>query len=307
MVWLTVEAQDLAKTRFAISPIAETVGALLALASPREPWLARWAAGHRDEFADLARDPVAAALVEMPRSRRYLPDFITPPPATFQPAFETELATVRATPRNRAHADLTPGGGPLPEAFDTPDVSGRVADLLARVWAGFVEPDWPRRRTILERDVQRRAARLTTHGLAHALDDLPPTIGWAAGSAPADHRLSGASLLLVPSSFGHTWMSIDAPNAYALVYPARGTAVPPPDPEPAGLDRLIGRSRATLLRALEHPASTSQLVSALGMSLGAVGDHLAVLRDTGLITGTRTGRSVLYRRTRLGDDLTASL
>jgi DNA-binding transcriptional ArsR family regulator len=306
LIWLTVEAQDLANTRFAISPIAETVGALLALGGAREPWLARWADARRDAFAELAADPVAAALLDLPRRHRYLPDFITPPPAEFQPAFETELARVRATSPERVRADLAIGGQ-VPAELDVPDVAGRIADLLAEAWARLIEPDWPRRRAVLERDVQRRAGLLATHGLAHALDDMAPLIGWAPvprSAAPAAHQLAGAQLLLVPSGFGCTWLCIDAPDAYAFVYPARGAAAPPPVATPTGLDRLIGRSRATLLRTLDHPASTSQLVTTLGMSLGAVGDHLAVLRDTGLVTGTRTGRSVLYRRTPLGDALT---
>ena len=313
MIWLTVEPQDLANTRFAISPIGETVGALLTLGGlNRRPWLARWAAAHRGAFADLAGDPVAAALLDLPHVRRYLPDFITPTPAEFHPTFEAELAAVRATPPEQAHADLaTTGSGRVPAALDTPDVADRVADLLADVWARFIEPDWPRRRTVLERDIQQRAHHLATHGLAHALDDLTPTIGWPPSppaprhAEPAPRQLAGAHLFLIPSSFGCTWLCIDAaPNAYALVYPARGAAAPPPPPTPACLDRLIGRTRATLLRSLDHPASTSQLVTTLGMSLGAVGDHLTVLRTTGLVTGTRTGRSVLYRRTPLGDALT---
>ncbi|MGP4021807.1 hypothetical protein [Actinomadura sp. 3N407] len=41
----------------------------------------------------------------------------------------------------------------------------------------------------------------------------------------------------------------------------------------------------------------------LRMSVGGVGDHLAVLRASGLVTKERSGRSVLYRRTAVGDVL----
>ncbi|MFI7135772.1 ArsR/SmtB family transcription factor [Nonomuraea sp. NPDC050153] len=72
---------------------------------------------------------------------------------------------------------------------------------------------------------------------------------------------------------------------------------------PAGGLRLIGRSRARILAELAEPATTTQLAALLGQSLGTTGEHVAALRRTGLIAGTRTGRSVLYARTPLGDAL----
>jgi DNA-binding transcriptional ArsR family regulator len=120
--------------------------------------------------------------------------------------------------------------------------------------------------------------------------------------------LGGAGLLLVPSVF--VWPQIavyaDEPWPKAIVYPARGVATllehgPPEAPE--HLAALLGRSRALLLDTLAEPASTSQLARAFGMATGAVGDHLAVMHRAGLIERARSGRSVLYHRTALGDAL----
>ncbi|MFD0658555.1 helix-turn-helix domain-containing protein [Thermocatellispora tengchongensis] len=86
---------------------------------------------------------------------------------------------------------------------------------------------------------------------------------------------------------------------YALIYPARGVGVP--RPAPRGLATLIGRTRARVLAELAEPATTTQLAAVLGVSLGTAGEHVAALRAAGAVAGTRTGRSVLYHRTELGD------
>jgi DNA-binding transcriptional ArsR family regulator len=213
-------------------------------------------------------------------------------------------------------------------------VAGYVADVLAAAWRALLEPEWRTLRAILERDVVYRAGQLTLRGWAAALGDLHPDLSWEQGrivlcrmQGDADAALGGRGLLFVPSVF--VWpklaLRLDPPWPPALVYPARGVAalwgqpgraapgraVPgriPPGRERPGtaLDRLLGPSRAAILIALEEPASTTQLVAALGRSLGGIGDHLAVLREAGLISRARSGRSVLYRRTPVGDALAAA-
>jgi DNA-binding transcriptional ArsR family regulator len=55
--------------------------------------------------------------------------------------------------------------------------------------------------------------------------------------------------------------------------------------------------------ALGTPRATIDLAAALGVTPGAVSQHLRVLEGGGLVTRARAGRRVLYRRTELGDRL----
>nr|WP_269203922.1 winged helix-turn-helix domain-containing protein [Motilibacter peucedani] len=68
----------------------------------------------------------------------------------------------------------------------------------------------------------------------------------------------------------------------------------------------MGATRARLLVELASPASTSELVQALGLPLGSVGGHLSRLRAAGLVEGRRDGRSVTYHRTPTGHALVAA-
>jgi DNA-binding transcriptional ArsR family regulator len=125
------------------------------------------------------------------------------------------------------------------------------------------------------------------------------------GEGDERHRLGGKGLLFLPSAFS-TGVGVYLGEAwpYALTYPARGIAAAPPA-SATGLAKLIGRTRAKILTELAAPASTTHLAALFGQSAGTTGGHLAALRAGGLVTGTRTGRSVMYTRTPLGDALVA--
>ena len=73
-----------------------------------------------------------------------------------------------------------------------------------------------------------------------------------------------------------------------------------------GLGQLIGANRAALLRQLDQPAGTTDLAALSRLPIGSVGNHLRVLLDAGAVTRRRSGRSVLYWRTPLGDALIAA-
>lgn len=73
------------------------------------------------------------------------------------------------------------------------------------------------------------------------------------------------------------------------------------------ISRLLGSGRARVLRELSRPATSTRFARVLDLSRGTVSAHLAVLRDTGIVTGGRTGRNVVYRLTGRGESLLALL
>jgi len=313
VIRIRVGPQDLAASRFAMSPLANLVGGLLALGGRHRPAAAGpWLARVGDRYHALLRaEAMLRATMAALDSGGGIPDIIARPPARMDTTIDDELTAVRATPDSVARAQLR--APRTAAALERSGVGARLADVLELAWRELLAPDWSTLRAVLERDVVARAGQLAIYGWARALGDLGPDVRWRPGGwielrdmRGPSHRLPGTGLRLVPSAFGGRWLCLDPP-AYGLVYGARGVATlwDPPTASyvPDGLDRLVGRSRATLLRALATPTSTTHLAGQLRMSLGGVGDHLAVLRDAGLVTRVRSGRSMLYWRTALGDAL----
>lgn len=72
---------------------------------------------------------------------------------------------------------------------------------------------------------------------------------------------------------------------------------------PEALGALVGRSRARLLTEMEEPASTQERARRTGLTPGGVSQHLSTMRTAGLVTAHRTGRFVLYARSRVAEAL----
>jgi DNA-binding transcriptional ArsR family regulator len=308
---------DVARIRFAFSPLVETVLSLIVLRAPGShplhlPWVraTRPLIGHLDLSELFALVPVHGDTA----------DFLTPPPGSPLPDFAGELESMRATPPDRVAAELAGVPG-LPAAVASRIRAGphtaiaRLATTLQAYRDIALAGHWPRIAALLEADVLWRSKRLATGGAAALFEDLHQTIAWHRGhltaADPHDHSgsLAGEGLLLVPTVM--TWPGVRkmiTPCQPLLAYPARGIATlweTGPPPAPRALAALIGPTRAALLTALAEPSSTTSLAGRLQITPGAVSQHLSVLRDAGMVTRSRAGRQVLYRRTRTGDTLAA--
>ncbi|MDN5851670.1 MAG: ArsR family transcriptional regulator [Actinomycetia bacterium] len=314
MGYWKINTETLARGRFTVSPLAETVGAVLALRAHRkDPGLEEWQRAHQRPFREYVEsDPFARAFLDAAFHPRWNADFVVQPPLRTDRTFHDELRHVRETPRDVALADLGTSraqarGTPL----DVPDLAERCADVLEWVWSHAVRPDWPRWRSILESDIVARTHQLSAHGWAAALEGMRPGMRWlgdgrlrinAYDNPPRE--IGDAELLFIPLMTRNGWVGWDEPHRYLITYPCSGVLVTKhPASSPAALRRLLGPARATMLALLDAPKSTSQLVSLTGYGLGSVGGHLRVMLDAGLVRRRRSGRSVLYYRTTLGDDL----
>jgi DNA-binding transcriptional ArsR family regulator len=165
---------------------------------------------------------------------------------------------------------------------------------------------------VFEADIVARTERLSSGGWAAVLDGMRPGMRWLGDGRlqintyddpPRD--VTGSRLLFLPTTGPRGWVAWEEPGeVHAIIYPCTGwLADPGTRRPPAALARLVGPVRAEVLTLLAAPKSTTQLVALTGHGLGSVGGHLRVLLDAGLVRRRRSGRSVLYYRTPLGDAL----
>jgi DNA-binding transcriptional ArsR family regulator len=324
MLELEFTPDDVARTRFAFSPLWETVMSVRVLRAPGQHGLhLPWVRQARERLAAAGTGPgLLADLVPMPR--HYIPDFLTPPPTTPVPELEAELATLAATPPAQVRADLERMGGDWPPGVVAlhADPAGRLpalADGIRSYWAAAVAPHWPRIRGLLEGEVSYRARRLAEGGARLLFRDLHPRVSWQGDRLLVRHRywstarrLGGEGLVLVPSAM--VWPSVYSISAPpwqpTLLYPPRGLATLWAAGSGAGgpdaLAGVLGRARAGLLAVLEAPASTTELARRTGLTASGVSQHLSALRRAGLVVSHRAGRSVLYARTTVAESLLAA-
>ncbi|MBF8185283.1 helix-turn-helix transcriptional regulator [Nonomuraea sp. K274] len=317
---------ELAATRFAISPLSETVSALQQLGGlDRNPINLRWLRWAADE---LARHPL-----DLPHTwplivgdRPSWPGFLVPAPSGSGGSIEDDLATLRRTPAAQVRISLRRVFGeelpdPVAALAERPAAGLRaIAAELRAAHDRLIAPHWPRIRAVLDADVIYRAKQMAAGGAQKLFTDLHPDLHWGDGRlrltearwrAERVVELGPGGLVLMPVALGSPYVLIKKRTSTQTTvrYPARGlgTLWTAGTRAPAGSAvRLLGRVRAELIEALRSPATTTELARALGVTPSAVSQHLRVLRESRLVARERSGRNVLYMTTALGASLSGT-
>ncbi|SMF01825.1 DNA-binding transcriptional ArsR family regulator [Cellulosimicrobium cellulans J34] len=299
-----------------MSPVHEVVSLARVLTQPGRhagfgPWLRR----RRERWAGLD----LSALTVFMADGAYRPDFLDPPPASDEPSFEDGLAAVLAAPVEQVRAELvdaTRRCSPAVRARLLGDPEGArsaAADAVRRLWEAAVEPEWVSMRRALRAELVDRALQVGREGLGAVLPRLHGSLTFAEGTAvvrsAVDVEVAGrGGLVLVPSLFITDRVQCATSDHWspAVFYPASGRYLWSPPPAPRSLDRLVGASRARILASLATPLQTTAVAGLLGVAASTASEHLAVLRDAGLVDSTRAGRTVTHELTDAGRALLAA-
>jgi DNA-binding transcriptional ArsR family regulator len=316
VIRIEIDDATLARTRIAISPLWELACSLRLIDRNREeaPWpYTGWARHARSVIAGFPPDSPLWSFF----GRSWTPDFLTPIPVDPAATIEEELARLRTTPASVVESQLTRAEyGPdldrwRPFAEDPQRSFGALADDLWTYWQAAIAPWWRAMRTALDEEVLHRAKALATDGPDALLADLHDRVLWNRPVLtlvkPMDQTFVAVDqrLLLIPLIFsrGALSCSTDDPQVVAVSYQARGAALLSDERDRAArestsdtdrLTILVGRGRASVLRALVRPATTSALARDLGLAPSTVSEHLSALSAAGVVRSHRAGRRVLY-------------
>lgn len=322
MLRIHFTAQDLQNIRISRRPhpLWELVCAACRLATHQGPLeFGAWRRSVRDQ---LATDPVAGRALHTVQTLvppfGYIPDFLTP--SVPEGGLSAALEEIQATPPGRLRHELgrLAAARPLPAWTTT---LGRPGDRGMRSLATALEisagtllgPRWAHARRAIRDEVDLRSRILLDGGVLALLESLRPLARWTAPVLEVEyptHRdlhLEGRGLLLVPSYF--CWRR---PTALAdpalgpvLVYPVTARPLDSIALNDNGLDRLLGRTRASVLAdvARSGPRTTSEVATAVGIALPSASYQLAVLRDGGLVASRRDGQYVRHTVTLMGHRL----
>ncbi|MFE7130982.1 DUF5937 family protein [Streptomyces sp. NPDC057638] len=182
-----------------------------------------------------------------------------------------------------------------------------AADAVRRLWKAAVEPEWPSMRQALRAETLDRAIQVNREGLRAVLPRLHPSAACAGDTITVEKAVDidvdcSEGLILVPSLFitDRVQCTTSDPWTPAIYYPASGRYLWAAPPTPRSLDRLLGATRSRILAALTTPLHTTVVAGLVSVAAPTAGEHLAILRDAGLIDSSRAGRTVTHELTEAG-------
>jgi len=309
-------ADDLARIRIAngADPMWESVLSMHLLQTQRG---ARVFSGWRKESRSRLGSSALPLLAINPAVGSF-PDFLTPSVGTTD--LEAGVDAMLSAPRRRIRAELdalsaVPSMRPwMRSVADTElDAMTELGRLFRSYFATAISPIWDTVVAQVEAERRRMAQTFLAGGPEEVLTRVSSDSSWCPPvleiSYPVDRDLylDGRGILIIPSYF--CWRDvvtlIDPALPPVLVYPLRTPFTASGRPVRHGgddreLSALLGFTRATVLRALETPCTTSDLGRRAGTSVTSASQHTAVLRRSGLITTTRHGGAVVHSLTALG-------
>lgn len=307
------------KVQFASSPLLETAisfGLYYGECIPFDPVLKRW-----QQEARQALFGITFPYIENVMVKHYMLDLITPTPTDASLDFEDELALLAKTPTEVIRRDIETliayaGESDFTQQFlvyprESLDC---LIEELRLYWQRAIAPYWSRAMAVIEGDVLFRAKRQFFSGFHTVFEDVHPKLSYSGGQIEigkdlihSEIRLDDSGITLVPSFFSDTRIHWQHNTYYKpmIAFGAWGRSrardVMTQDERP--LDTLIGETRALLLEHLNRPTSTGELAMRLGVTSGAVSQHLAKLSQSGLVEAERSGQRVFYRLTERGEHL----
>lgn len=322
MVRLWLGPADLAQIRVAdgMHP-AGTV--MLASQALRDPAVAvsMPALAHRITVAA----PLLRPLHHLVPPEGFLPDFLTPMDGL--ESLEAGLVAIRSAARHRIRSEVAAVYTRVPAsairrrfAAADPEVLDALVTATERYFHEVLEPYWPALQQTYRHQIDQIAGLFVRSGVDGVLRGLPPGLHWRApflevDTWPVGHpwwgqdvEVGGRGVLLVPSPFAgpRPRVLIQRDRPVLIVY--RTGAVPILESRPSTddrVDRLLGRTRAAVLRSVTRPGrhTTSGVAGDVGISSPSSSEHLTTLRRAGLVSSHRDGGTVVHRATSLGTEL----
>jgi len=328
MITIPLTTEDLTKVRLAPSPLWETVTSFgVLLHQGRDTVHTPWATRARRVLPGTDLSALVAAMCVAGRC----PDFLTPPPDASAATFGEELERLRATPAEIVHQEVEAFVRVEKEQFgslstekerlleiylgDPEDSLKRLVDELRRYHDLTLAPYWPRLQEHLEGDTIRRGQALALGGVDALLSGLHPKASYSGGVLELEKTYeavvepAGRGITLVPCIFAWPRVEVLVQPGYrpTLAYGPRGVANLWTSSSPASngtaLEAALGAGRASVLKSLLVPTTTTELARQLRLSPAAVSAHLSRLKAAELVEPHRMGKRVYYRLSCSGESL----